>query len=134
MFSTPPDVKSALVAFLDEHIRLTPLHGGRVGTRLYPGSESAIRVTSLGGPPDVWPWEVIEEFQLECWGGTEKQAGDLAREALAVVYEFVGPIDGGHVSIAVPALRPVDEPDPNTGRPRAICQVRITAHPSEASS
>jgi hypothetical protein len=124
MFTVLPDVDLAVINFLAGHAALTPYHGGRVGTSL-TGTATAIRVANLGGP-DTQPWEVDTEFQIECWGGSQQQSGDLARTVCSAIYDMRGPITNGHVIIAKPTLRPLWQPDQN-GRPRYIVQVRIVA-------
>jgi hypothetical protein len=68
----------------------------------------------------------VHEFQVECWGGTQGQADQLARTVCAAIYDMRGPITDGHVIIAKPTLRPLWQPDAN-GRPRYIIQVQLTA-------
>lgn len=124
MFAVLPDLDAALIGFLRLHPSLSPLHGGRVGTHL-EGSATAIRVANLGGP-DTWPWQVNSEFQLEHWGGTQQQANLLARTSCAAIYDMRGPIAGGWVTVAMPSLQPLWQPDQN-GRPRYITQVQLEA-------
>lgn len=126
-----PDDIDALINFLSDHAALAPLHGGRVSTRLIDHAGSRIRVTSLGGP-QPHPWEGITEHQVECWGGTEKQAKTLAETVLAAIYDMRGPIPGGWCESAVPTLRPLASHDPDTGRPRFIVQVQLTTLPNPA--
>lgn len=130
MFALLPDVDQALVTFLTGHASLAPLHGGRVGTALQSAATS-IRIANLGGTQtQAWAAEVT--FQVECWGGAQQQANQLARTVVAVAVDMRGPIAGGYVSAAVPTLQPLWQPDAN-GRPRYIVQLEITIHP-EASS
>lgn len=130
MFPVLPDLDLALITFLAGHTGLTPLHGGRVGVTL-SGAATQIRVASLGGP-DTHPWEADTEFQVDSWGGTLKQASDLDRAVCSAIYDMRGPIPGspspGWVTVAVPTLRHLWQPDEN-GRPRFISQVRIQATP-----
>lgn len=129
MFAVLPDVDAALIGFLVAHPALAPLHNGRVGHALAPGTATAIRVASIGGT-QPWPWEGTSEYQIECWGGTVQQANTLARTVVAAAYDLRGPVPGGWVSSTEVTLRPLDSPD-TTGRPRLIVQVSITAHPEE---
>jgi hypothetical protein len=125
-FPVLPDTDTALIAFLAGHAALVPLHGGRVSDRTV-ATQTCIRVTPIGGA-QLWPWEGVTEYQLECWGGTAVQALTLARTAVAVVYEFRGPVTGGHVKGAEVSLRPLRSDDAN-GRPRFLLQVQLIALP-----
>lgn len=130
MFAVLPDLDEVLIGFLNTHPALAPLHNGRVGHSLAGGNGTAVRVASLGGT-QAWPWEGTTEYQIECWGGSYHQANTLARTVVAAAYDLPGPAGGGFVSAAEVTLRPLDSPDPDTGRPRLIVQVSITAHPEE---
>ncbi|MEU7609549.1 hypothetical protein [Micromonospora sp. NPDC049204] len=126
-----PDVDQALVDYLRTHPTLTPLHGGRVGTRLAAGTTPAVRVTSLGGV-QPWPWEGLPEYQVEWWGGTDLQTKTLARTGEAALWAFLGPMPGGRVTgVAVP-LSQLWSPDESTNRPRFISQVQFRVHPEES--
>jgi hypothetical protein len=130
MLSPPiPDLDAALVTFLDNHADLTPLHGGRVSTHVLDSPLPRLRVTSLGGT-QPWPWEVTAEYQIDAWGGTEAQAYVLASTVCAAIYDMRGPITGGRIVTAEPSLRPISAPDEDTGRPRYLVQVVLTAYPS----
>jgi hypothetical protein len=124
MFAVLPDLDAALIDFLKGHTALTPYHGGRVGTTM-SGALTQIRLANLGGP-DTWPWESNAEFQVECWGGTQEQANDLARTVCAAIYDMRGPVTDGYVTVAKPSLRPLWQPDAN-GRARYLVQVQLEA-------
>jgi hypothetical protein len=125
-FAVLPDLDAALIAFLDTHADLIPLHGGRVGTKLATGSLTSIRIANLGGTmPD--PRVYRAEFQVECWGGTDIQANQLARTVCAVIFEMPATLD--YVVTAVPTLAPLSSPDSVSNRPRYITQVQIEATP-----
>lgn len=131
MFLPMPDVDQAFVDFIDSHPSLTPLHGGRVGTRLAAGSLTSVRIASLGGG-QPWPWESQPEYQVEWWGGTQAEAKLLARTGESVLWEFLGPITGGRVTgVAIP-LSQLWSPDETTDRARFLTQVQYRVHP-EAS-
>ncbi|MFF3867354.1 hypothetical protein [Micromonospora sp. NPDC001898] len=125
-----PDVDQALVDYLKAHPALTPLHGGRVGTKLQSTSPS-VRITSLGGG-QPWPWEGLPEYQVEWWGGTDVQAKTLARTGEAALWGFLGPIAGGRVTGVSVALSQLWSPDDTTGRARFITQVQYRVHPEES--
>jgi hypothetical protein len=125
-FAVLPDLDAALIAFLDTHADLIPLHGGRVGTKLATGSLTSIRIANLGGTmPD--PRVYRAEFQVECWGGTDIQANQLARTVCAVIFEMPATLD--YVVTAVPTLAPLSSPDSVSNRPRYITQVQNHATP-----
>ena len=130
-YALMPDVDQALVTFIDTHPALVPLHGGRVGTNLPSGSAPVVRVTPLGGT-QPWPWESTAEYQVEWWGGTQKEAKDLARTGEAALWDFLGPISGGRVTGVTVALSQLWSPDDTTARPRFITQVSYRVSP-EAS-
>ena len=88
-----------------------------------------LRVTALGGTQDA-PWEAVSEYQIDAWGGTEAQAQVLASTVLAAIYDMRGAVTDGWVTSAVPTLRPVSQPDEDTGRPRYLVQVSLTASPT----
>lgn len=124
-----PDLDAVLVTFLTNHAALSPLHGGRVSTHVLDSTLPRLRVTALGGTQPT-PWEATSEFQIDAWGGTEAQAHTLASTVLAAIYDLRGAVTDGHVTSAVPTLRPVSQPDEDTGRPRYLVQVSITVHPT----
>lgn len=123
-FTVLPDLDAVLIGFLDNHADLIPLHGGRVGTTLPPGTATSIRIASLGGSMP-WPWQIRTEYQVECWGGTEVQALTLARTVCAVIYEL--PASNDQVLWAVVSLAPFASPDLVSNRFRYICQVELEA-------
>lgn len=129
-----PDADAAVIAYLDAHASLTPLHGGRVGKRLAAGDAAAVRITALGGVQEV-PWEGTAEYQAECWGARDGDGSDaalLARTIIGAIFDLRGPITGGHIVGSNVVGRPVDSPDPETARPRSIIQFSVTIYP-EAS-
>lgn len=125
-FAVLPDLDAVLVTFLDSHADLVPLHGGRVGTSLPPGGLTSIRIASLGGSMP-WPWMCRAEFQVECWGGTEIQANQLARTVCAVIYEL--PAVNDSILWAAVTLAPFASPDLVSNRFRYILQVELEATP-----
>jgi hypothetical protein len=128
MYAVLPDVDQALIDYLSSHPDLAPLHGGRVSTRLQSAATS-VRVASLGGAGAA-PWEGDDEFQVECWGGSQQQANLLARTVYAAGFYFRGPIGGGWSVGSQSTLRPLWSPDEN-GRPRYIVQIRTLVTPEE---
>lgn len=130
-YALMPDVDQALVTFLDTHPALVPLHGGRVATSLPSGTAPVVRVTPLGGT-SPWPWESTAEYQVEWWGGTQKEAKDLARAGEAALWDFLGPITGGRITGVTVALSQLWSPDETTARPRFLTQVSFNVYPEEA--
>jgi hypothetical protein len=129
IFAVLPDLDAGLVTFLRDHADLATLHGGRVGTQLPAGTGTAIRVANLGGTMP-WPWLCRAEFQVECWGGTEAQANQLARTVCAAIYEATGSVTGGWIVTAIVTLAPLWRPDDVSNRPRYITQIQAEATPS----
>lgn len=123
-----PDLDAVLVSFLKNNSSLAPLHGGRVGTKLAAGDTSAVRTSSLGGI-QTWPWQAVQEFQIEWWGGDQGQAKLLARTGEAVIYDLEGHVTGGWIRGVEVALGQLWSPDDVTGRARYITQIRITLFP-----
>ncbi|GAB7039705.1 MULTISPECIES: hypothetical protein [Catenuloplanes] len=123
-----PDVDAALVVYLTAHPALAPLHSGRVGTRLAPGSAPAVRTSSLGGAY-AWPWESTPEFQIEWWGGDQAAASRLARTGEAALYGLLGPITGGWITALDIPLSMLWSPDETSGRARYLTQVQLTVNP-----
>jgi hypothetical protein len=123
-----PDVDQALIDYLDTHAALTPLHGGRVGTKL-ASTLTSVRIASLSGP-QPWPWEALPEYQVEWWGGTDLQAKTLARTGEAALWDFLSAFDWV-TGVSMP-LSQLWSPDETSGRPRFITQVQYRVHPEEA--
>jgi hypothetical protein len=81
-----PSATEILGTFLRTHADLTPLHGGRVGTKL-ARTLPAIRLQRVGGvPPEVW--EDRPSVQVDCWAANESDADDLVRTVVAVLPDF----------------------------------------------
>ncbi|MEV1321959.1 hypothetical protein AB0J14_38425 [Micromonospora arborensis] len=123
-----PDVDQALVDYLKSHPTLTPLHGGRVGTKLQT-TATAVRIACVGGG-HPWPWEGLPEYQVEWWGGTEFEAKRLARAGEQALWDFLSAFDWV-TGVSVP-LTQLWSPDETSGRPRVITQVQYRVHPEEA--
>lgn len=127
-----PDLDQELIDFLGSHASLTPLHGGRVGTKLQ-STLRAVRITSLGGP-QPWPWEGNPEYQIEWWGdSTDPDQGPaklLARTGEAVLWELAGAaVDGGRIGEFAIPLSQLWSPDETTGRARYITQISFVVRP-----
>lgn len=125
-FAVLPDLDGTFIAFLKAHAALTPLHAARVGTKLAAGTNTSIRVANIGGTMP-WPWLWRAEYQVECWGGTEVQAFQLARTVMAVVFEL--PATSDFIVSAIVTLSAYSSPDPLSDRPRYIVHVQIEATP-----
>ena len=132
MYPVPPDPTDALIAFLKTDPPITAISGDRVSTTRIDTAQPRIQITMLPGAVTE-PFEQNTEYQLDCWGGTERQAKTLARTVVTRIYGMRGALDGGAVTTARPSLMPFDSPDPVTGRPRSICQVEITISPEAPS-
>lgn len=129
MFAVLPDVDQAVITYFAQHPTLLPLHQGRVSTLLQSPATS-LRVANIGGPGGV-PWEAATGFQLECWGGSQQQANELARRCVAVTFEVRDvPVAGGRIKHGAVSLAPFWRPDEN-GRPRYILQIEVTSYPEE---
>ena len=74
-----------------------------------------------------WPWYYRAEFQVECWGGTELQANQLASTVCAVIFEMTTAYD--NVLTSTVTIAPYAAPDLVSNRFRYITQVQIEATP-----
>lgn len=130
LYALPPDPQSALITFLSTHTDVAAISGMRVSSTRLDTAQPRIQVTAL--PGDVTqPWEEASEFQVDCWGGTETQAFTLARTVCAAIYELT--LQNPAVTAAFPTLRPFASHDPDTGRPRFICQIQLVQSPQEVT-
>lgn len=133
MYALLPDLDQELVTFLTNHASLSPLHGGRVGTKLQSTLRS-VRIASLGGPQS-WPWEVRSEYQIEWWGGStdtdQGPAKTLARTGEAALWEFAGTaVTGGRIGEFAMPLSMLWQPDDTTARPRYLTHIALVARPA----
>lgn len=126
LYALPPDPQAALVAFLTAQTDVAAICAGRVASTKIDTPAPRIQITAIGGPL-AEPWEEAAEFQVDCWGGTERQALDLARTVCAAIYDIIPLLPA--VTSAFPTVKPFAAHDPTTGRPRFICQVQINSSP-----
>ena len=129
LYPLAPDPVDALIDFLTSDAPIVAISADRVSTTKIDTPDPRIQITMLPGPVTEG-FEETTEFQLDCWGGTERQAKTLARTICNRIDAMRGPLSGGGVTVAVPSVKPFDLPDPDTGRPRSICQVAITISPT----
>lgn len=123
-----PDPVDALINFLKTDLLIASITADRVSTTKIDTPLPRIQITMVPGPVTE-AFEETTEFQLDCWGGTERQAKTLARTVCNRIDAMRGPLTGGAVTVAVPTVKPFDLPDPTTGRPRSVCQVAVTISP-----
>jgi hypothetical protein len=90
-----PSAEVAAVAWAKAQPDLTPLHGGRVSTKLN-ATLPAIRVQRIGGSP-ADPWEDQPVVQFECWAADQGAADLLARSLVAALPTFRGAYPDGWV-------------------------------------
>ena len=124
-----PEPVDALINFLKTDSAIAAIAADRVSTTKIDTELPRIQLTMVPGPVTEH-FEETTEFQVDCWGGTERQAKTLARTVCNRIDAMRGPLTGGAVTVAVPTLKPFDLPDPTTGRARSICQVAITISPT----
>ena len=127
LYSLPPDPQAALITFLSTHTAVAAISGMRVSSAKLDGDQPRIQIAALPGE-NTQPFEESSEFQVDCWGGTESQALTLARTVCAAIYELT--LQNLAVTSAYPTVRPFASHDPQTGRPRFICQVAIVQSPT----
>ena len=127
LYNLPPDPQAALITFLSTHTDVAAISGMRVSSVRLDTDQPRIQVTALPGD-NTQPYEESSEFQVDCWGGTESQALTLARTVCAAIYELT--LQNPAVTAAYPTVRPFASHDPQTGRPRFICQLQITQSPT----
>lgn len=131
-FTPLPDATQALIDFLAAHASLTPLHGGRVSTRL-TSDQVCLQVTALGGP-QPWPWEGVPEFSISSWGSRtdagEGEAWTLDRTVRAAVWDLNGAaFGGGRVTGIAVRLGALWSPADDTGRARVRSDFALTVLP-----
>jgi hypothetical protein len=130
LYPLAADPTTVLIAFLTGHTSLSPLVGTRVSTYKLDTPLTRIQLTMVPGEIDQPGFETYE-YQVDCWGPTDAvndidQAQNLARTVCAAIYDLRG--TSGVTSANVTA-RPFSLPDPDTGRPRFVCQVTFTVSP-----
>ena len=126
LYALPPDPQSTLITFLSTHADVAAISGMRVSSTKLDTTQPRIQVTAIPGE-NTELWEESAEFQVDCWGGTETQALTLARTVCAAIPELT--LQSPTVTSAYPTVRPFASHDPQTGRPRFICQVAVTQSP-----
>jgi len=127
-YPVAPDPIDALINFLKGDAFVSAIAGARVATTKIDTPLPRIQLTMISGLVTE-PFEEATEFQVDCWGGTEREAKTLARTVCTRIDAMRGPLTGGAVTTAVTSVRPFDLPDPITGRPRCVCQVAVTISP-----
>lgn len=128
LYPLAPDPVDALINFLKADSAVAAISADRVSTTRIDTPLPRIQLLMLPGPVTE-AYEETTEFQVDCWGGTERQAKNLARTVCNRINGMRGPLAAGAVTAAAPSVRPFDSADPTTGRPRSICQVEITISP-----
>jgi hypothetical protein len=89
-----------------------------------------IVVSRVGGVTPEPRWLDVASIQVDARGSTKKDAGDTARAAEKSLMEMVGTQPGGGVVTRVwSAIGLQWLPDDETGTPRYVFQVAVTAHP-----
>jgi len=126
LYELPPDPQAALIGFLASHTAVSAISGMRVSSQKIDSASPRIQVTALPGPTTE-PFEQAAEFQIDCWGGTETQAYTLARTVCAAIFDIVPQV--ASITTAYPTLMPFASHDPDTGRPRFICQLLVISSP-----
>lgn len=86
--------------------------------------DKLVKVTATGG---VLRDIVISEAQLaiECWAASPVLAGDLARDAQAILNDWTGHKAGNSFIYDCQARMPASFPDPDTRTPRYIFTVQV---------
>lgn len=132
-YPVAPDPLDALINFLTSDVEISAIVGDRVSTTKLDTPLPRIQLFMLAGLLTE-PFEESTEFQVDCWGsaGTttgEREAKTLARTVCTRIDAMRGPLAGGAVTSALVSVRPFDLSDPDTGRPRCVCQVAVTISP-----
>lgn len=131
-YPVAPDPIDALINFLKADTFIAAISGDRVSTTKIDTALPRVQLFMVSGLVTE-PFEESSEFQVDCWGGTgptgEREAKTLARTICTRIDAMRGPLAGGAVTSAVTSVRPFDLPDPDTGRPRCVCQVAVTISP-----
>ena len=126
--AAPPT--QTLIDFLQAHPAVEPLVGDRVSSFKIDTPLRRIQVTMLPGAPSQPGFETYE-YQVDSWGPTDAvndidQAEALARTVCAAIYDLRGTHGVTTVSVTV---RPFSLADPDTGRPRFVCQISFDISP-----
>ena len=124
-----PDVEALLGSFLRNHPELTPIHQGRVATRL-SGTYPAIRVSLIAVRPTQILGEYLPELQVECFADDQGVASLLARKASAAMADVIGAYPEGAVRGHDLVFGPFWSPDATTQRPRYLFDVLLLAYPN----
>lgn len=133
LYPLAADPTTVLIGFLTTHPVLEPLVGNRVSSFKLDTPLTRIQLTMVPGQVDQPGFETYE-YQVDCWGPTDAaddidKAQNLARAVCAAIYNLRGT---SGVTVAEPTVRPFSLPDPDTGRPRFVCQVSFTISPEVA--
>lgn len=131
-YPVAPDPVDALINFLKADTIIAAISGDRVSTTKLDSPLPRIQLFMLSGLVSEM-FEEVTEFQVDCWGSTgllgEREAKTLARTVCTRIDAMRGALAGGAVTTAVTTVRPFDLPDPDTGRPRCVCQIAVTISP-----
>lgn len=128
-----PDLETLIVKVLQADAQLKQL-----GLKQVVGPESPknpqwpmIRIHRSGGIAVFAPWLDAGRFQVDIWGREDTvELRAIASRAYVVLQEMVGVHPQGVVNGVEETLGRTYLPDPQTGRPRYVLELRVTAHPN----
>lgn len=132
-----PDAEKILSAYLRSRVELDPLVGDRIYTEL-PRLEKdrvfpLVRITRIGGGSVSSPSYLDRAlFSFDVWGGTKKQARDIAAIIAAVLEEAANfASDDGYLAGTSPgSLRYIPDESFETRRPRYVLDAIVYLRPS----
>lgn len=138
-----PDAEELVIAYLLASDDIAALVGERVFPELPQDQDEwpILLVERVGGLPAAERHLDAPEIELQAWADTKAEARTLAATAQAVLQELVGiqppPAPSGPPAIGVVSgIEHVNGlqwvPDPETGRPRYVFEIRVFVHPPPA--
>lgn len=106
---------------------VTDLVNNRISPRLpQVPTWPLVRIQRIGGIP-LAPYRDAARLQVECWGNSEPEATQVAREVYRALHQMPGVHPDGVVNTVKDEAGFAAIPDQPTGRPRVIFDVRVVA-------
>lgn len=125
-----PDAELLVVNWLRARTEITALVSTRVYTQIPAGpSFPLIRITRIGGIPEIRQHLDVARIQVDAWGTSQYQARTVAATAQAALHAAVGLHATGVVSNVDDDLGLTWSPDSETNQPRYVFGVALYIHP-----
>lgn len=129
-----PDSLRLVTSFLRAQTELTAVVSDRVYT-VIPAEKTwpMVRVTAFGGDtPHTRPWWIDQPiFQLDAFGGPQKQARDLANLCRSLLAERIIGVhtEGTVTDVTVGGLADIPDDTFTPAKHRTLFTVQLTVHP-----